>query len=91
MRIVKEFNLGHLKCTVFSHDGLTTLKIEDEYGAISYKLKTLQSEQIEDIEQFVELSSIKDHVIDAFRAMRRGRDSLLEMIVTDDEVEEEII
>lgn len=91
MRIIKEFNLGHLKCTVFVHEGSNTLKIEDEYGAVSYKLKDLVRDKTDEIEDHLDLTRIKKEIILSFQAMRRGRDTLLDMIVEKHESEEEII
>lgn len=92
MRITKEFNLGHLKCTLFFHNEKHSLKIEDEYGEVTYKLGQLADASTDDIAAFMLLPKIKTAVIDSFRAMRTGRDQLLSLILTpEEEAFEEII
>ena len=92
MRITKEFNLGHLKCTLFFHNDKHSLKIEDEYGEISYKLGDLGSASTDEIAAYMNLPKITSAVIDSFRFMRTGRDQLLSLIITPaEEAFEEII
>ncbi len=92
MRITKEFNLGHLKCTLFINNEKHSLKIEDEYGEVSYKLGQLGDASTEEIAEFMNLPKIRSSVIDSFRGMRTGRDQLLSLIITpEEEAFEEII
>ncbi len=92
MRITKEFNLGHLKCTLFFHNDKHSLKIEDAYGEVTYKLGHLAEASTDDISDFMMLPKIKAAVIDSFRSMRTGRDQLLSLLVTpEEEAFEEII
>lgn len=91
MRIADTFNLGHLKCTMFVHDAQYTLQIEDEYGAISYKLKSLEAEQLSLVKEYLPLKKIQSEVVSSFRSMRKGRDSLLDLLGPDGQEEEEII
>jgi len=92
MRITKEFNLGHLKCTVFFHNEKHSLKIEDEFGEVTYKLGNIGDASIDDVSAYMNLPKVKDAVIAAFRSMRTGRDQLLSLITTSTEESfEEII
>jgi len=91
MRITDTFNLGHLKCTVFAHESQYTLQIEDEYGSISYKLKSLGPEKISMVKDYLPLNKIKDEVIASFRSMRKGRDTLLDLLSESPQLEDDII
>jgi len=88
MRIVDNYSLGHLKCTLFINDGRYTLKVEDEYGAISYKLKELESTSLKDIQDYLSVAHIKNEIISSFRSMRKGRDGLLDLLKDEDIIEE---
>ena len=76
---------------MFVHESLYTLQIEDEYGAISYKLKSLDPYKTSLIKEYLPINKIKNEVIASFRSMRAGRDSLLGLLSEDIEFEEEII
>ncbi len=91
MRITDTFNLGHLKCTLFLHESLYTLQIEDEYGAITYKLKSMEQDKLAMIKEFLPIKKIQDEIISSFRSMRMGRDSLLGLLTDEAELEDEII
>jgi len=91
MRITDTYNLGHLKCTLFVHDAQYTLQIEDEYGAISYKLKDLSADKTLEIKDLLSLHKVKDEIISGFRAMRKGRDTLLDLLKDEAILDDEII
>ena len=92
MRIIKEFNLGHLKATVFFYEEKYSLKLEDEFGAVTYKLGRLERIDLTDIPNLFKLPKIEKSVIDAFMAMRSGRDEMIEILDNeDDPISETII
>ncbi len=80
MRVIKEFNLGHLKCSLFVNQERHTLKIEDEFGEVSYKLGRLDVDPTQDIDSYIELPEVKNSIIEAFRSMRKGRDKVLSLM-----------
>ena len=50
MRIIHEFNHRTLKATLFFHHEKYTLKLEDEFGSIQYKLGKLEKVVLKEIE-----------------------------------------
>jgi len=91
MRIVDSYSHGPLKCTLFINDNEYTLKMEDEFGAVSYKLKHLENDKLNSIKTFLKVKNIEKEIIGAFRAMRNGREQLLSMMRDQEESDEVII
>ncbi len=80
MRIVKEFSHGPLRCTLLHHNTKYTLRIEDEYGEVNYKLGSVDHINPDMIPEILNLPDLRNSLITAFRAMKTGRDLLSELI-----------
>jgi len=92
MRIVKEFNLGNLKCTLLHFNEKYTLRIEDEFGEVNYKLGTIEISDTDSLSDYFEIPAIRNSLSSAFRSMKEGRDQLVHLLSNDEEDEfEEIV
>ena len=85
MRIVREFNLGHVKCTMFHYNGKYTLKMEDELGEVHYKLGDIEIDEEVDIKDLLEIKDLRNHIRQSFENMGAARSILIEMIQETDE------
>lgn len=80
MRIVKEFNLGPIKCSLMFHNEKYTLKMEDEGGEVNYKLGNPASFDIESLPSLLTLPDINSQIAQAFIHMRKGQDQLMSIL-----------
>lgn len=80
MRIVREFNLGHVKCTLFHYNGKYSLKMEDELGEVLFKLGDIDIDEDVEIKDLLEIKDVKHHIRRAFENMGAARSLLIEMI-----------
>ena len=85
MRIIHTYSLGTLKCTLMIYQSRYTLKIEDEYGAIDYKLKEVDELDIAQLEGLTRSKHCLSAIHQAFIALREGRDPLLAALKEDPE------
>ena len=90
MRSIKEFNIGSLKCTVLFHNEKYTLRIEDVYGEVNYKLGQLEGMSLDELERAFQHPELKEHLSKAFLNMRKGRDFVIDYFAksSDDKFEE---
>lgn len=91
MRIIKEFNLGYLKATLFIHEEKYSLKLEDEFGAVNYKFGRLEGINVAEIPDYFKIPKIEKSVIDAFMAMRTGRDEMIQLLSSNSDLTRESI
>jgi|GEM_PF-4259415 len=92
MRIIQEFNQGPIKCTLMLYNERYTLKLEDQYGEVNYKLGNIKTSELQNIPRLLDTPIIKNAVVQAFRSMRTGRDELVHTLTDEvDDLFEEIL
>lgn len=92
MRIVNQFNLGHFKCTLFHYQEKYSLKLEDEFGEIHFKLGHIDPPDSDSLPNLLQLPRMRQAIKDAFLATRTGRDQLRSLLTENtSDNEEEII
>lgn len=85
MRIIKEFNHGPIKCSVLHHNERYTLKLEDQYCEVSYKLGSIDSIDLASLPSLLSTPQINDQIKESFMRTRTGRDRLLNILTQEDE------
>ena len=91
MRIVHEINLGHFKCTLFHYQEKYSLKIEDQFGEVHYKLGQVSDFPIDQLDKLLRVPNIQKSIQESFLAMRHGRDHLKSILSEEGDEDEEII
>ena len=85
MRIVNEFNLGHVKCTLFHYNGKYNLKMEDELGEVHYKLGDINIDKPDEVNRLFDLVDLRDSVRKAFENLAKGRMQLMHLLSNQEE------
>ena len=80
MRIIKEFNLGHVKSTLFHYNGKYSLKMEDELGEVHFKLGDIDFDEDVEIKDLLEITDLKSHIRRSFENMGAARAILLDLM-----------
>ena len=73
------------------HNERYTLKMEDQYGEVNYKLGQQDSWDINNLPSLIEQPEIKETIVSAFGLMRTGRDILLTEVLNKEDFRDEII
>ncbi len=73
------------------HNERYTLKMEDQYGEVNYKLGQQDSWDINNLPFLIEQPEIKETIVRAFGLMRTGRDILLTEVLNKEDFRDEII
>ncbi len=85
MRIAKEFNVIHYKCTLMLHDSKYTLKIADDQYEISYKWGDIGSKYLEELEYILMYPIHLDRIRRIFSNLHDSSMALQNEINSEDE------
>jgi len=92
MRTVKEFNISHVKCTLFHHNMKYSLQIEDDAYSFILKLGDKEAKQLEQLEEVTNRPVIIQYIQKSFSILHDTRLVMeKELNIEGDEFEEVII
>lgn len=91
MRIVHDFNIDQWKCTLMRHNNKYTLKVEDGFGAIHFKLGDIEVNDFHELESMMKEAHFLQEVKSSFSGIRNGGRVLLSKIMASNDEEFDVI